>query len=213
MEKVLFEDDVFIYKTNVDSDELRNKALADSLDFLSKTQYMPEDNYGYMPDWGSFEYGNDMQTKNGIDEIIKFAVLKCVELEKSNSSKFNKVNVNSWVNVVKAGIPKQSNFKNDKGPVLHNHVNLQKVAESFHPTYTFVYYAQMPNNLSNNDGTLIIGGSNDNRFYYLPVEGELVVMGGYLPHSPTPAPNSTKNRIVIAGNVGFEISKTKITLI
>jgi hypothetical protein len=38
-------------------------------------------------------------------------------------------------------------------------------------------------------------------------------MEGDMPHSPNNAPNSTINRIVIAGNVGFELIKKQKSLI
>jgi hypothetical protein len=96
--------------------------------------------------------------------------------------------------------------------MLHNHVDIQNENESFYPTYTFVYYVQMPDNLFGNDGSLIIGG-NDGRYDYLPKVGDLVIMRGDLPHGPNSALNSTKDRIVIAGNVGFEYVKQKHSLI
>jgi hypothetical protein len=38
-------------------------------------------------------------------------------------------------------------------------------------------------------------------------------MEGFLPHSPDKSPNSTKDRVVIAGNVGFEYVKKSKSLI
>lgn len=213
MEKISFTNGVELYKTNIYSPELIDETFNDVKQFLTTAPYMPSDNYAYMGDWGSFDFENEMKPRNGIEKIIKFGITKCVELRKENNEPFNKVNANSWVNIVKAGKPKQSNFKKNDEVILHNHIDLQKYVESFYPTYTFVFYLQMPDNLEGNEGTLIMAGPDSERCYFLPEPGDLVIMGGALPHSPNKAPNSTKDRIVIAANVGFENAKTKVSLI
>lgn len=213
MEKIYFEENIEIYKEKIESIDLQKNVLEDCITFLSKAQYMPEDNYSYMMDWGSFDYEKEMIPNNNIDKIIKISITKCVQLAIQRGISFNKININSWINVVKTGNPKQTNFKKGKEVVLHNHVDLQKMLNSFHPTYTFVYYVQMPNNLSDVDGTLIVEGNSGVRYYHLPDESDLIIMDGYLPHSPNRSPNSTKNRIVIAGNVGFETAKNKKSII
>jgi len=213
MEKITFSNGAELYKTNIKSLDLIKSTLEDVKKFLNTAMYMPSDNYTYMTDWGSFDYENEMTVKNSIEKIIKFSITKCYELRSENTEPFNKVNVNSWINVVKTGKPKQKEFKKNDVVVLHNHVDLQRYDNSFYPTYTFVYYVQMPDNLENNEGTLIVEGINGERCYFLPNEGDLVIMGGELPHSPNKSPKSTKDRIVIAGNVGFENAKIKVTLI
>jgi len=47
---------------------------------------------------------------------------------------------------------------------------------------------------------------------YLPTVGDLVILDGNAYHSVFEAPNSTVNRVVIAGNVAIENSKTKRSL-
>lgn len=214
MEKIIFEENVILYKTKTESRELLKNVLSDVDIFLKSTPYSPKDNYTYMGDWSSFDFQTEANPTNSIEEIIKFGMQSCFELRSEDTSPFNKININSWINVVKKGKPKQDNFKRGEDVVtLHNHIDLQKMVESFYPTYTFVYYVQMPDNLNNNEGTLIIGGKDGQRHYYLPQEGDLLIMEGHLPHSPNKSPNSTKDRIVIAANVGFENTKKIISLI
>jgi hypothetical protein len=213
MEKIIFEEDVIIYKTKTESDVLLKNVLNDVDIFLKSAPYSPKDNYTYMDDWSSFDFQTEMKPNNFIEEIIKFGMEVCFKLRCEDESPFNRINVNSWVNVVKKGKPKQENFRKDDIVTLHNHIDLQKSIESFYPTYTFVYYVQMPDNLKDNEGTLIVEGSDNQRYYYLPQEGDLLVMKGYLPHSPNKSPNSTKNRVVIAANVGFENAKKINSLI
>lgn len=213
MEVISFENGVHIYRTKIESSTLRESTVNDALEFVSKCNYTPQDNYAYMPDWGSFNYEKDMVPINSIQEVIKIALTEAIKIGKSNGIEFNKININSWINIVRAGLPKQNNFKNGNEVTLHNHIDLQKNVNSFYPHYTFVYYVQMPNNLSNNEGSLIIEGKTGKRYHFLPEVGDLVIMEGYLPHSPDRAPKSTKDRVVIAGNVGLENAKKQHSLI
>ena len=71
----------------------------------------------------------------------------------------------------------------------------------------------MPDNLSNLDGVLLIEGENKKIYNILPEEDDLIIFDARLPHTPKAAFNSTKDRIVLAGNVGFEnIKETKSLL-
>ena len=47
----------------------------------------------------------------------------------------------------------------------------------------------------------------------LPKENDIIIMEGRVPHVPASARKSTKDRIVIAGNVGFEMIKKTNSLI
>lgn len=205
MKVITYESGVEIYKTTINPIESNLKINEDILDFLSSADYSPQDNYTYLTD---FDFEKEMKITNKIDEVIKFGVEECSKLRKKNGLFFNKINVNCWINLVRSGKPKQNEYKSKNSIIpLHNHIDLQKKIDSFYPTYTFVYYVQMPNNLIENEGCLIIGGKSGQRYYFLPKEGDLVIMSGELPHCPNTSPNSTKNRIVIAGNVGFEHAK------
>ena len=62
----------------------------------------------------------------------------------------------------------------------------------------------MPDNLSNDDGVLYLKGDNK-EYSILPEEGDLIIMKADMPHAPTTALNSSKDRIVLAGNVGLEL--------
>jgi hypothetical protein len=52
-----------------------------------------------------------IEIKNNIDLVIEFAIKKCVDLEKAKNKKFNKINFDSWINLVRFKNPKQINFK------------------------------------------------------------------------------------------------------
>ena len=70
----------------------------------------------------------------------------------------------------------------------------------------------MPDNLSNLDGVLLIEGENKKIYNILPEEDDLIIFDARLPHTPKAAFNSTKDRIVLAGNVGFEFIKKQKSL-
>ena len=44
-------------------------------------------------------------------------------------------------------------------------------------------------------------------------EDDLIIMNGDIPHAPNKADDSTKDRIVFAGNVGFNYIKNQKSLI
>ena len=83
----------------------------------------------------------------------------------------------------------------------------------FRPDYTYVHYVQMPDNLEGNDGVLYIEGKDGVIHNILPKENDIIIMEGRVPHVPASARKSTKDRIVIAGNVGFEMIKKTNSLI
>lgn len=69
--------------------------------------------------------------------------------------------------------------------------------------YTFTYYLQMPNNLKNNEGKLFFRTKSGFEFSILPNEDDIFIFPADLEHRPETNPNSTKSRIVIAGNTAF----------
>lgn len=78
--------------------------------------------------------------------------------------------------------------------------------------YSFTYYVQMPNNLKNNQGKLYFKTKSGYEFSILPEENDIFIFPGDLEHKPEINPNSTKSRIVVAGNVAFfdnHIAKSK----
>ena len=83
----------------------------------------------------------------------------------------------------------------------------------FRADYTYVHYVQMPDNLEGKDGVLYIEGKYGIIYNILPKENDIIIMEGRIPHVPASAKKSTKDRIVIAGNVGFEMIKKTNTLI
>ena len=211
MEKITFEDGIFIYKTKIDSYNFQKSVLKECEDYLINS-YAKMDNYSFFGG-DFFDLEKDFIPNNFMEQAVKLCLAECASLAKTNKMNFNIIKSGCWINVVRKGKPRQTNFKKNDEVSLHNHVDLQKKDGLFYPNYTFVYYLQMPDNLENNEGTLIIGGKEGRRYYIMPEVCDLIIMDGTLEHSPNKSPNSTKDRIVIAGNVGLEYVKEKVSLI
>jgi hypothetical protein len=74
----------------------------------------------------------------------------------------------------------------------------------------------MPNNLKDNQGKLYFKTKSGYEFSILPEEGDIFIFAGDLQHKPEINPNSTKSRIVVAGNVAIfdnHIAKSKKTFL
>lgn len=111
-----------------------------------------------------------------------------------------------WINRVKVKNPAQNSRDGDK-IIYHSHndINLRLGIPS--PQYTLVYYLQVPDNLEGQEGVLFFRDRSGREFEILPEEGDCLIMKGDLEHVPNYAPNSTKDRIVIAGNMMFQYSR------
>lgn len=93
--------------------------------------------------------------------------------------------------------------------LYHDHTYYMKEEPAIGSTYTYVYYLQMPDNLEGDEGKIFfdLDENDDTAFKYLPKEGEMLIFPGYVPHRPAINPNSTKSRVVIAGNIAFQFEK------
>jgi hypothetical protein len=127
-----------------------------------------------------------------------------------------KINMDTWVNIVRSINPIQIQFKNEELNGIdkyHTHTEIKKQQKSFVPNYTFVYYIQMPDIMTEEDGVLYFRGENKKEYWIRPEEDDLIIMEADMPHAPNNAPNSTIDRIVMAGNVGFDFIKKETSLI
>jgi hypothetical protein len=124
--------------------------------------------------------------------------------------------MDTWVNIVRSINPIQIQFKNEELNGIdkyHTHTEIKKQQKSFVPNYTFVYYIQMPDIMTEEDGVLYFRGENKKEYWIRPEEDDLIIMEADMPHAPNNAPNSTIDRIVMAGNVGFDFIKKETSLI
>ena len=174
------------------TEEYKPEYLDQALDVI-ENGYAPMDGFtfymgdynGKKPEWGPL--GN----------IIERSVNECLTLF---GSRYSSIWLECWVNVTR---PKPRQIYN-----RHNHVNISKAKGLPIPNYTWIYYLQMPDNVVGKESMLNVRDTID----YLPTVGELIILNGDDYHSVYEAPNSTVNRIVLAGNVAIRYNKTTKTL-
>lgn len=202
MEKITHSDGTYFYKDVLNLSEHKNDLLDNCGEVIATIPHSLTDGYKYTPSNNS----------NKLDEIISFGTECCKKLYKLEYDKlYDSINTYCWVNVVRAKNPLQ--YKEGSSLDYHIHTEIHKELRLFYPHYTWVYYIQMPDNLKEDEGALYMKGPKGNEHFIVPNEGDMIIMPGDLPHSPKTAFKSTKDRIVLAGNVGFESFKKQKSLI
>ena len=215
MEKIYFDDETYIWRTKFDISHMKDDVLKECFSIMEEMGELPGDNYGFFSEWKEdIDFNGNFEVTTKIDEILKEGIKGCITLFNENIKlPYNKINTDGWINVVRAKNPKQPNFSTETEIVMHNHTDLNHMNKVFRPDYTYVHYVQMPDNLEGNDGVLYIEGKDGVIHNILPKENDIIIMEGRVPHVPASARKSTKDRIVIAGNVGFEMIKKTNSLI
>ena len=210
LEKIYFDKSTFIWKGKLKLSDYKKLILKESLDVINSSNDSSKkiDAYGYIDDSKQIDStGNILINNNWLDKICQSGINQCKRLYED---KFNKVYTSAWINVVRSKDPVQPKFMNSK---YHIHTDLQLKIDSFYPHYTYVYYIQMPDVMFDEDGVLYIQGMDEIEYWIRPEEDDLIILPGHLPHAISPAFYSTIDRIVMAGNVGFEYVKQNKTLI
>jgi hypothetical protein len=208
LEKIYFDESTFIWKGKLKLSNYRDLILKESLDLISSSDDSDKkiDAYKYFNSKRLDSTGNIL-VENKLDEICQSGINVCKRLYENQ---FNKVNADAWINVVRSKDPVQPKLT---GSRYHTHTDIQSRLGSFFPNYTYVYYIQMPDVMDKEEGVLYFKGKDDKEYWVRPEEDDLIIMEGWMPHSPNNAPNSTLDRIVMAGNVGFEYIKQQKSLV
>jgi hypothetical protein len=212
MEKIVFSDTVHVYRTKLNMSEFKSELLEICDEVVKKQPKVITDGFGYNMITRDIDFVGDVVLKNKLDEVIQRGISSCIEIYNSEVGEHNLIETDGWVNIVRAKDPVQGNFKEGKEK-YHIHSEINKKQNTFEPTYTYVYYIQMPNNLKNDDGVLYFKDKNDVEFSILPEEDDLIIMCSDVPHAPNKANDSTLDRIVFAGNVGIRFVKKNKSII
>jgi len=217
MEKLYFDDSTYIWKIKLNKLSDKDTLLKEANFVIESQPDIKTDGFGYKKEWNNnINFTGEINIETKMDEIIQIGIDHCKDLYKERNVVYNKINTDAWVNVVRSTNPVQIQFKHEelKGvDKFHVHTDINKEMKSFIPHYTYVYYVQMPDVMNGEDGVLYFRGKNNKEYWIRPEEDDLIIMEADMPHSPNNAPNSTVDRIVVAGNVGFDYIKKEKSLI
>ena len=212
MEKIYFDDTTYIWKTKLNLINNKDVFLKEAYSIIESKPNVKTDGFGYREIWNqNLNFIGEIIIETKLDEIVQIGINECKKLYEEKNIVYNKINTDAWVNVVRSKNPVQENFYNNKK--YHVHTEINKENKQFLPHYTYVYYIQMPDIMNEDDGVLFFLGKNKKEYWVRPEEDEIIIMESDMPHSPNSAPNSTLDRIVMAGNVGFDFIKNQKSLI
>ena len=212
MEKIYFDDATYIWKTKLNLINNKDVFLKEAYSIIESKPNVKTDGFGYREIWNqNLNFIGEIIIETKLDEIVQIGINECKKLYEEKNIVYNKINTDAWVNVVRSKNPVQENFYNNEK--YHIHTEINKENKQFLPHYTYVYYIQMPDIMNEDDGVLFILGKNKKEYWVRPEEDEIIIMESDMPHSPNSASNSTLDRIVMAGNVGFDFIKNQKSLI
>lgn len=210
IEQIKLSPTLTIWKSKFDI-TFKNKMIDVCREVIENSPNVSTDGYSYYMNTKLNSTGFvDVEIRNELDVVRNLGMNSCIQIF---NKEFNEIKTDIWINVVKAINPVQTTYKSNGSLVFHNHVEINSMLKRPSPLYTFVCYIQMPDNLANDDGVLFMEDIDKKIYSILPTEGDIIIMKGDLPHVPNYAPNSTKDRIVLAGNMRMDFSKLKNTLI
>ena len=212
MEKIYFDDFTYIWKKKLNLSHYKSILLKEANDIIESQPMAKQDGFGIINWVDNIESIGNINKTNKISEVTQIGINSCIEAYENNNISFNKVNIETWINRVRCKNPVQIEYWGEVDK-YHTHTDISKKLKLFYPNYTFVYYIQMPDIMNGDDGMLYFKNKNDIEYCIRPEEDELIIMEGDIPHFPKASPNSTIDRIVLAGNVGFEFIKKKNTII
>jgi tryptophan halogenase len=222
MEKIYFDDDTFIWKTKLNLHNSKDEILSNAQFIIDKVNEKYNnteskiDCFGFEVQRTSEKGLGSIHVANKLLEAVQNGINECISLYNETAKPYNKVNIGEWINVVRAKDPVQPEYKQKKltgENGYHTHTELAKINNQFEPAYTYVYYIQMPDVMDGDDGVLYFKSKTGKEYYIRPEEDDLIIMPGEMPHYPNHALNSTKDRIVVAGDVGFENIKKDIVVV
>jgi hypothetical protein len=212
MKKIYFDDTTFIWKKKLNLAEYKTSLLEEANDIIKSQPMSKQDGFGIINWMDKINSSGKLGITNKMEEILKIGINECKKIYEDNDVPFNKVNVETWVNRIRHKNPVQTEFWKNVDR-YHTHTDINKKLKIFYPNFTFVYYIQMPDVMNGDDGVLYFKNKKGVEYWVKPEEDELIIMLGDMPHSPNDAPNSTIDRIVLAGNVGLEFVKKTSSLI
>lgn len=185
-----------IYKVKIDGidrDELKDDILQAKKLYIGDTIF---NNLANVPGPGVQFFTEGMVSKE-LTNLTDICNNNLIEIHNSFSkSKIQKIYKKIWVYMGYSEL-KDNNY--------HDHLIFDILLDDIVGTYTWTYYVQMPNNLTDDEGKLTfknqIEDSEEDTLSILPEEGYMYMFPASLWHKPELSPNSTIPRIVLASNI------------
>jgi len=210
IEKIQFSPTLSIWKSKKSFNN-RIELVELSNNIMNSQPYVKMDGFTFYENYELNDNEWDLlSSKSPLHSVLDWCLHICVELY---GKEYSTISIESWLNRVKTKDAAQKAYDENGNLIFHNHKTITSQTNRPNPKYTFVYYIQMPDNLKGDDGVLYMKDKEDNLFSILPENDDLLIMEGDLEHVPNYAPESIKDRIVLAGNVNFDVYKYKKTLI
>jgi hypothetical protein len=218
VQKIYFDDDTFIWKTKLNLHNSKDEILSNAQFVIDKVNEKynntesKTDCFGFEVERNNQKGLGSIHISNKLLEVVQSGINECIDLYDKT---YNKIDIGTWINVIRAKNPVQPHYKNKVSgeKEYHTHTEIAKINKQFEPAYTYVYYIQMPDVMDGDDGVLYFKGKNGKEYYIRPEEDDLIIMPGDMPHYPNDAPNATKDRIVVAGDVGFKNMEKNIVIV
>jgi hypothetical protein len=201
MEKIIFDSKTFVWKHKLNLFNDKEIILNEVLNLIEASSSSERERDAYTIHMTGVDFIGNIISTCKLDDICQLGINHSISVY---DEQFNKVNFDAWVNIVRSKNPVQHKLRKKK---YHVHTEIQENAGKFFPHYTYVYYIQMPDVMDGEDGVLYFKGEDNNEYWIRPEEDDLIVIPGHLPHSVGLASKSNKDRIVLAGNVGFDMVK------
>lgn len=210
LEEIKYSPTLSIWKSKFDTIN-KIELIKEAEEHIKSQPEVKNDGYAfYLTNGLKYDGYIDIKKETQLDGVLHSGIEACIRIYNEN---FNEIKMDAWVNVVRVKDPIQKNYKENGDLIFHNHVDLNINNKRTPPQYTFVAYIQMPDNLNGDDGVLFMEDYDGKVYSILPEENDIIIMKGDLPHVPNYAPNSTKDRIVLAGSIRMDFSKLKTSLI
>jgi len=183
MEEIKLSADISIFKTTL-ADFPQQKLVEESYcnNDIRDTLIQPQDK--------SPGFQSDVHIVNGkLEECSK--IINNILITKFYSNSNYKFGFRNWLYI--SDNTTISSF-------YHSHTAMPKL--KCQGNWTWTYYIQVPNQLKGEEGKLSFLVEDGETFNILPEEGDLFIFPASLQHRPLATPNSTRDRIVLAGTLG-----------
>jgi hypothetical protein len=226
LEKISFDESFHIWKIKLNLDLYKDEFLKKCKKIIDSSPDVITDGYSYRlgikntfnnksGEYFTISDTNEIFISDKMDMVFINAIntIKEINQIENNVPNWTMIHSDIWINRVRSKNPVQPKIYLDGDAKYHSHTSINKNRGMYFPHYTFVYYIQMPDVMNGDDGFLYLQNKNKNTFSIKPEEDDLIIMESWVPHTANPAPNSNVDRIVFAGNVGFESIKKQKTLL